>query len=283
MNEAEKATRHPRQDHVRQPLVAGIFYPASAQELDSRIISLMDNVDAPPGHSSAIISPHGSLEYSGSIAARAWKSVAAREIGTIIIISPSHRSFDQGIFLPQLHSFALPTGEFNVDRALVHGLLHCSTEIQASDIPHFEEHSIEMQLIFAARLCPSALILPVIVSSCEEKTLDILLTNLHFLLGDRIASSLFVLTSNLAADVNLDICLSKSAGILEAIEQKDVETLHGFSQDCSSFCGGNIISAYMRSSLSSGMDAHILGMGSSAALIDPGDPVVGYGAVAFSR
>ncbi len=264
-------------------MVAGIFYPASAQELDSRIVSLLDNVDAPPGHCSAIISPHSSLDYSGSIAARAWKSVAAREIGTIVLISPSHRSFDQGVFLPHLHAFALPTGEFHVDRALVRGLLHCSTEVQASDIPHFEEHSIEMQLIFSARLFPSALILPVIVSNCEEKTLDSLLANLHFLLGDRIASSLFVMTSNLAVDSNPDICLSKSAGILEAIEHGDAEALRAYSEDSSSFCGGRIISAYMRSSLSSGMDAQVLGMGSSAALIEPGDPVVGYGAVAFSR
>jgi AmmeMemoRadiSam system protein B len=264
-------------------MVAGLFYPSSAPELDSRIVSLLDNVDAPPGHCSAIVSPHGSLEYSGSIAARAWKAAAAREIGTMILISPSHRSFDQGVFLPKVHEFLLPTGTFHVDRALVHGLLHSSTEVQASDIPHFEEHAIEMQLIFAARICPSALIIPVIVSACDEKTLDSLLANLHFLLGDRIGTSLFVLTSNLAVDANPDICLSKSAGILEAIEQGDHEALRGYFEDGSSFCGGRIIQAYMRSSLSSGMDARILGMGSSAALCEPGDPVVGYGAAAFSR
>jgi len=59
--------------------------------------------------------------------------------------------------------------------------------------------------------------------------------------------------------------------------------LEGFSEDSLSFCGGKIINAYLKSSLSSGMDALILGMGSSAAFIEPGDPVVGYGAVAFSR
>jgi AmmeMemoRadiSam system protein B len=283
MTEAEEAPRLHKGSQVREPLVAGIFYPASAKELDDRIISLLDKVDAPPGHCSAIISPHGSLEYSGSIAARAWKAVSARDIGTIVILSPFHRNFEPGIFLPQLHSFALPSGELHVDRALVRELIHSSTEIQANDIPHFEEHSIEMQLVFATRLYPTALILPVIVGSCEAKTLDSLLANLHFLLGDRIASTLFVLTSNLAVDVNPDACLGKSAGILEAIEQKDTEALGGFSEDSSSFCGGKIISAYLRSSLSSGMDAIILGMGSSAAFIEPGDPVVGYGAVAFSR
>ncbi|MDX9826474.1 MAG: AmmeMemoRadiSam system protein B [Spirochaetia bacterium] len=283
MNNAEEASRHLRQNHTRAPIVAGLFYPASAKELDSRIIGLLDNVDAQSSHCSAIISPHGSLDYSGSIAARAWKSAAAREIGTIIIISPSHRSFDQGILLPQLHSFSLPNGEFQIDRALVRELIHCSTEFHANDIPHFEEHSIEMQLIFAARLFPSALIIPVIVSNSEGKTLDSLLANLQFFLGDRIASTLFVLTSNLAVDTNPDICLNKSARILEAIEQKDLETLGAISEDSFSFCGGRIIGAYLRSSLSSGTEARILGMGSSAALIEPGDPVVGYGAVGFSR
>jgi AmmeMemoRadiSam system protein B len=283
MIEAEEAPRRHNPSQVREPLVAGIFYPASTKDLDNRIIGLLDRVDALPGHCSAIISPHGSLEYSGSIAARAWKAAAAREIGTIVILSPSHRSFEKGVFLPQLHSFALPTGEFHVDRALVKELAHASTEIQVNDIPHFEEHSIEMQLIFAARLCPSALILPIVISSCEGKSLDSLLANLHFFLGDRIASTLFVLTSNLAVDVDPGTCISKSAGILEAIGQKDTKALEGFSEDSLSFCGGKIINAYLKSSLSSGMDALILGMGSSAAFIEPGDPVVGYGAVAFSR
>jgi len=283
MDTAEKSRGHLKPNHIREPMVAGLFYPALAHELDARIISLLDGVDSSSGHCSAIVSPHGSLEYSGSIEARAWKAASARDVGTLVILSPSHRNFEEGIFIPELHHFALPTATFSVDRALAKELVHSSTQLHFDDIPFLEEHSIEMQLIFAARLFPSAIILPIIVSSCEEPALDSLLANLQFTLGDRIASTLFVLTSNLAVDDNPDLCLSSSAGILEAIERRDIEALRHFYQNPSSFCGGRIVAAYLRSSLSSGMDAHILGMGSSAALAEPSDPVVGYGAVAFSR
>ena len=79
-------------------------------------------------------------------------------------------------------------------------LLHCTTNLRQSDIPHFEEHSIEMQLIFAAHYFPQTLILPIIVCGVDDQALDSLFSNLQFILGDRITSTLFVLTTNLAVD-----------------------------------------------------------------------------------
>jgi AmmeMemoRadiSam system protein B len=269
--------------HNRDAVVSGIFYPSSAKELSQRIDTLLNESDRPSGHCAAIVSPHGSLEYSGTLAAKAWKAASARKIGTIIILSPSHRCFEPGIFLPEAHSFSVPTGTFKVDRPVVRELLHCTTSLRLSDIPHFEEHSIEMQLIYAAHCFPAALILPIIISGTDDPAIDSLFANIQFILGDRLASTLFVLTTNLAVDEDADNCFGQSAAFVEALEKGETQKLQTFCDSAPSFCGGRIIAAYMRSTLSSGMQPTIFGMGSSAAFAEQGEPIVGYAAIGFSR
>jgi len=283
MNLSTETARRSRSRHIRDAVVSGIFYPASAPELSEKVDELLGKAELPGGHCAAIVSPHGSLDYSGALAAKAWKAASTREIGTIVILSPSHRSFEPGIFMPEAHGFSVPTGSFKVDRSIVRELLHCTTSLILSDIPHFEEHSIEMQLIFAARYFPEALILPIIISGADDTALDSLFSNLQFILGDRLASTLIVLTTNLAVDEDADACFRKSAAFGEAVEKGETALLRSFCDSSPSFCGGNIIAAYMRSTLSSGMEASVYGMGSSAAFAEQGEPVVGYAAIGFSR
>jgi len=282
MNESSTLSKRFQPRHTREAIVAGLFYPSSAQDLSEKIDRLLNDADTPAGHCPAIICPHGSLDYSGALAAKAWKAASGREIGTIIILSPSHRSFEPGMFMPEAHNFSVPTGQFKVDRALLRELLHCTTNLRQSDIPHFEEHSIEMQLIFTARYFPQTLILPIIVSGVDDQALDSLFSNLQFILGDRIASTLFVLTTNLAVDEDADHCLALSAAFVESIEKREVDRILSSCDGAPSFCGGRIIAAYLRSSLSSGLKPTIFGLGSSVAFAEKGEPIVGYAAMGFS-
>ncbi|HCO48623.1 MAG TPA: AmmeMemoRadiSam system protein B [Spirochaetaceae bacterium] len=272
---------------VRNPVVSGIFYPSKRQDLDEKIDKLLASaahiVDRDPeiGACSAIISPHGSLDYSGAIAAKAWKAISTRDIRTIVILSPSHRSFEPGIFMPESEAFSLPSTTFFIDRLAVEALLHSSTSLNLSDIPHFEEHSIEMQLIFAARCFPHALILPIIICGADDQILDALFSNLRYMLGDRLPSTLLVLTTNLAVDTDADSCLKRSAAFVESVEKGDAAQLSSFYGSEPSFCGGSIVAAYMRSSFFSGSAAIIYGLGSSVAFAEEGEPIVGYAAIGF--
>ena len=272
---------------ARNPIVAGIFYPSERQDLAEEIDRLLTNagralnLKEKAGTCSAIISPHGSLDYSGAIAAKAWSAAADRSIQTIVLLSPSHRNFEAGIFMPESYSFSLPTATFHVDRAAIMALLHSSTSLNLSDIPHFEEHSIEMQLIFAARSFSKALILPIIASGVDDTVLDALFSHLHYLLRDKLESTLFVLTTNLAVDTDADRCLKQSASFVEAIEKSDVELVASLCDSSPSFCGGKIVAAYLRSAFYSGKPAVVYGLGSSVALAEEGEPIVGYAALGF--
>ena len=282
MNDSSVLSGNFHHRHTREAIAAGFLYPSSAPELSEKIDALLEDADIPADRSLAIVSPHGSLDYSGALAAKAWKSASGREVDIAIILSPSHRSFEPGIFLPEAHYFSVPNGQFKVDRPLLKALLHCTTSLRQSDIPHFEEHSIEMQLIYAARYFPRTLILPIVISGADDQALDSLFSNLQFLLGERIASTLFVLTTNLAVDEDADKCLETSAAFVQSVEKKEIDRVLTYCEGAPSFCGGRIIAAFLRSSLSSAVKPLILGLGSSVAFAEKGEPIVGYAAIGFS-
>jgi predicted class III extradiol MEMO1 family dioxygenase len=77
---------------VRQPAVAGLFYPDSAQELSRDIkhylqkATLVMPVDFP--HPKAIIAPHAGYRYSGLTAAHAYASIIkqAKTINRVVLL-----------------------------------------------------------------------------------------------------------------------------------------------------------------------------------------------------
>ena len=263
-------------------MVSGLFYPSSAQELSEKIDTLMQGAGKAEKSCSAIISPHGSLAYSGELAAKAWKATSSRKVDDIVIISPSHRNFEPGVYLPESQSFSIPTGSFKVNKPAIKSLLHSNTCLSANDIPHLEEHAIEVQLIYAAHCFPDAAILPVIICGADDATIDSFFSNLHFILADKLDSTLFVLTSNMAVDDNAENCLKQTVAFTECIEKNEYKLLEAFINAQPSFCGGRIIAAYLRSQFSHGLHPAVFGIGSSAAFAEPDEPIVGYAAIGFS-
>lgn len=273
-----------RSRHIREAIVAGIFYPASPEELETALNSLTETQTALRAtNCRAIVSPHGSIQYSGALAAKAWSACSGLKIDTIVIISPSHRSFEPGIYLPESREFLVPNGRFEVDRGLLKNLAHSSTTVHIDDIPHLEEHGIEMQLIFAAQSFPHAKILPIIAGGIQDMEMDRLFATLELSLESRLDSTLIVLTSNMAVSEEEADCLSRTSAFLDSMMSKARQCQPPANSTPDSFCGFKIVSAFMRSSLSRNLVPECFGYTTSASFADEGEPVVGYAAIGFSR
>lgn len=283
MNAKVNASERSGAKKTRHAMVSGIFYPSSAQELSSKIDSLLDSAEVPENAFSAIVSPHGSLDYSGLLAAQAWKAASSPAVDTLVIIGPSHRSFEPGIFLPESHSFSIPTGTFGIDRKIIKELFHCSTVFAANDIPHMEEHAIEVQLPFAASCFSGSSIIPILVSGGDESMVKELFLCLHYCLRERLSSTLLVLTSNMAVEDNEEDCTRQTQKFVESVMRKDLAGLEALSASSPSFCGGKIIAAYLRSAFASDRGTIAFGAGTSVKFTEAGDPVVGYASIGFLR
>ena len=79
---------------IREPAVAGQFYPGNASELGNTIQVFFEELEVPDGPApKALIVPHAGYIYSGPIAATAYARLRPyREQYTrVILLGPCHR------------------------------------------------------------------------------------------------------------------------------------------------------------------------------------------------
>ncbi len=113
---------------MRQPAVAGSFYPSRARELAAMIDHLLAGTNgvrassAPPPK--AIIAPHAGYVYSGAVAARAYATFAARHgrVRRAAVMRPAHYVCFEGVAAPSSAAFRTPLGALPVDRSAIEAL-----------------------------------------------------------------------------------------------------------------------------------------------------------------
>lgn len=164
---------------VRPAAIAGTFYPAAPDALTGMIDACMaaarDNHLSPK----ALIAPHAGYIYSGPVAASAYKSVAARaeQISRVVLLGPPHRVAVQKFCVPAARAFRTPLGDVPLDDAGIAAALKVPG-VEQSDVPHAEEHSLEVHLPFLQRVLGDFTLVPVIVGGPSPAETDALLAAL---------------------------------------------------------------------------------------------------------
>ena len=79
---------------VRQPAVAGMFYPASKDRLGHEVDTMLEEAPAATlsGRIVGLIEPHAGYIYSGAVAAAGYRLLAPGSIEHVFLIGPSHRA-----------------------------------------------------------------------------------------------------------------------------------------------------------------------------------------------
>jgi len=149
-----------------------MFYPAAPGELHDVVMQYMDGVSGVdlPRAPKALIVPHAGYIYSGSVAAAAYASIAARRerITRVVLLGPSHRVYLQGIALPEWNEFTTPLGNLRIDHEHQAALLS-QGEVIASNAPHALEHSLEVQLPFLQTLLGDFTLTPLVAGDASPR------------------------------------------------------------------------------------------------------------------
>jgi hypothetical protein len=143
---------------IRQPVAAGTFYPASADELRKTIQFLVD-AGSVKEEVYGMICPHAGYVYSGAVAGAVLSRVALSN--TIIILGPNHTGLGEPFSVWTEGAWQTPLGEVEIDAVLAGALLTASSHLKADTLAHMREHAIEVQLPFLQYLKPGAKIVPV--------------------------------------------------------------------------------------------------------------------------
>jgi AmmeMemoRadiSam system protein B len=140
---------------IRPPVVAGTFYPGTADDLATTVDRLLHSVDRvdEPVRPTALVVPHAGYRYSGHTAAAAYARLIpwADTITTVVVVGPAHRVALRGIGLSSAREFATPLGNIPVDRN-ASGRLLAHPVVKVNDATHRLEHSVEVQLPFLQRV-----------------------------------------------------------------------------------------------------------------------------------
>jgi MEMO1 family protein len=153
---------------VREPAVAGKFYPDSSVKLRLAIENfLKDAVPVKVKKPFAIIVPHAGYIYSGQICADGFKQVSNLRYDVIVVLGTNHTSPDfRKISLYPGDGFRTPLGTAPVEKDVVSQLKNADpADCTLDKSLHESEHSVEVMVPFIQVLFPEAKIVPVVVGS----------------------------------------------------------------------------------------------------------------------
>jgi MEMO1 family protein len=182
------------EDNIRQPAVAGSFYPGSESELRAMITKYFNSTpdEKPAGDILAAVAPHAGYVYSGAVAARTFKQLAGVDFDTIVIIGHEYSYKDYVAFISPADYFKTPLGLVPVDKEMVEKMLKFNKGIISNEPIHSQDHSIEIQLSFLQVLGKKCKIVPIIFGNSTVKNCQILAGAIIAAAGDK---KVFVLSS----------------------------------------------------------------------------------------
>ena len=132
-------------DKIKSPSVAGTFYPADKEELNSIISNFKQNLKTECKYSSrAVIVPHAGLVYSGQLAFDTL-SILDKNIKTLFIFAPTHRVGFPGLCLSSYDEWETPLGNIEINQE-INQELNENFFLDYFDEAFAEEHAVEIQL-----------------------------------------------------------------------------------------------------------------------------------------
>jgi hypothetical protein len=143
---------------VRNPAVAGMFYPSEPNELIELIEycylhklgpKSLPTTNGKYKHAVGYVCPHAGYIYSGPVAAHSYYSLSKKVSGniTVIIIGPNHTGLGSGISTMK-GIWRTPLGDMTTDDEFIDLLWKECDIMDLDETAHIREHSIEVQLPF---------------------------------------------------------------------------------------------------------------------------------------
>ena len=278
---------------VREPAVAGQFYPANAAHLTAALTAFLH--DAVPPRTErpiAILVPHAGYVYSGQIAADAFRQAAEYRYRTVVIIGTSHVGSGLGkIAVYPGAAFRTPLGTMPIDEDLRAMLLKEDPDCVADAAAHAGEHSVEVQVPFIQRLFPAARIVPIVVGEADFELYIRFGRALARVAKDR--QVLIVASSDLSHYPSAANAAEVDRRTLEAVAALDAPRLQLTTREqmqraipalATCACGEGAIVTTIAAAVALGATRGVVISYANSGDVTIGDPtsVVGYGAVVMT-
>lgn len=269
---------------IRQPAVAGAFYPEQKQVLASSLDAMLTLAkpgasapylapDSAPNQNTpkAIVVPHAGYRYSGQTAALAYARLAAGHaaIKRVILLGPVHRVPVRGLALPGVDAFASPLGEIALDAAAITSLAGMR-QVTVSPAAHAMEHSLEVQLPFLQSVLDDFTLVPLAVGDATPAEVAQVLEALW---GG--PETVIVISSDLSHFLSYRTAQAVDKETVQSILQLDGTLTHAQA------CGGTPVNGLLLAAQHHHLRPELLELCNSGDSTGERDRVVGYASFAF--
>ncbi|MGO9586528.1 MAG: AmmeMemoRadiSam system protein B [Limisphaerales bacterium] len=260
---------------VRQPAVAGQFYPDDPEklrmEVNDFIAAAKTDTDKIP---KAIIAPHAGYMYSGPIAGSAYACLARGRdrFKRVVLLGPSHFVALDGLAASSATVFQSPLGPVPVDEEAL-ARVRALPLVTTLDAAHRHEHSLEVHLPFLQIALGEFKLVPLAVGDATANEVGAVLNELW---GGR--ETCIVVSSDLSHYHDYQTAQQMDRETARAIESLNWEKL-----DADQACGCQPIRGLLRVAKERGLRCRTMDLRNSGDTSGGRDRVVGYGAFVFTE
>lgn len=271
---------------VKEPAVAGSFYPADKKRLSDDLERYLSQPGDPPGEGRllAIVAPHAGYIYSGGVAGYSYSRLKGRDIRKVILLGPTHYAAVNGAVIYPGGGMNTPLGTVRIDESLARSLADEKAGVKLDAGPFEREHCLEVQLPFLQKVLKDFSIVPILVGRMTKDS--------YRHLGDSIAavlknddSALVVISSDLSHYHDSATASVMDKKVLDAIERLsagDLERLVVSGEG--EACGAGPVLYGMAAARGAGAnEAKLYRYADSGDVSGDRKAVVGYGALGFYR
>jgi hypothetical protein len=279
---------------VREPAVAGLFYPKDQATLSQTLDALL--ASATPhtidGELRALVCPHAGYRFSGPVAATAYRLLSGHDFQTVLLLAVSHYAAFAGASVANADVYRTPLGDVTVSpkaqelaktdpfvlepRCLVQ---RPDWSSQAShpvppvgeDTPETWEHSGEVEVPFLQKTLKNFTLVPVVTGEVDPEKMA------RVLAGQVDDKTLVIASSDLSHYHPYDEARARDKVTTDAIVNLDIDRMKS-SGDA---CGKTPVLALMYLAKQKGWKATLLDYRNSGDTAGNKEAVVGYSAIAF--
>ncbi len=270
---------------IRQPIVAGRFYPALPAELKEEIDSYKMGEAGEKIEPLMLVLPHAGYMFCGRIIAKTLGRVTLPD--TLIMLGPNHTGRGTALSVWPEGEWLTPFGKAEVDRELAGEIISSNNGFQPDTTAHAFEHSLEVLLPFLQDINPAVRMVPVAVATGDPAALKRAASALAGIIAAHRARGrniTLLVSSDMNHFDNQDVTVRKDGLALECLAALNPDgLLQTVKENNISMCGVWPASLALYAALELGAQkAEIAAYGTSAAASGDSSRVVGYaGAVIY--
>lgn len=210
---------------LREPAVAGSFYPANPAKLRGEVASFLSEAGTgKPEPAIGVVSPHAGYMYSGHVAGAVLARVRIPQ--KAIVLCPNHTGLGAYAAINRAGAWRTPLGEVPIDTELAEKLIRAAPFLEDDVMAHRREHALEVQLPFLQELQPNLQFVPLCLSHFNYPDCVALGETMADVIGESAEEILMVASSDMNHYESQERTLLKDQRAIDCILELNPEKLY---------------------------------------------------------